>query len=166
MRWFDTIGVQRHIKVLGIFCRLWHRDGKIGYLDDLPLVLNYVLDACQRYPELVEFGRWLEWRVSAELPLATAREKQAPERRKPRVKRAAKPRLTVRKKTPKKLKKKLKKKAGKKTAPRKRTRVKARAAKVVRKARQRLIRKVRKVRRKVTRRKSAKARRPARRRHK
>ncbi len=40
MRWFDLIGVQRHIKVLGIFSRLWHRDGKIGYLADLPLVLE------------------------------------------------------------------------------------------------------------------------------
>ena len=63
MRWFDLIGVQRHIKVLGIFARLWHRDGKIGYLADLPLVFDYVLDACRRYPELVEFGRWLEWRM-------------------------------------------------------------------------------------------------------
>ena len=98
MRWFDVIGVQRHIKVLGIFCRLWHRDGKIGYLDDLPLVLSYVLDACQRYPELVEFGRWLEWRVSAELPLANARAKEAPARRKPRVKRKAKPKARKRKK--------------------------------------------------------------------
>ncbi len=40
MRWFDLIGVQRHVKVLGIFARLWHRDGKIGYLADLPLVLE------------------------------------------------------------------------------------------------------------------------------
>ncbi len=51
LRWFDLIGVQRHIKVLGIFCRLWHRDGKIGYLDDLPLVHRTTCcDACQRYP--------------------------------------------------------------------------------------------------------------------
>src|SRR5215510_4093814 len=52
MRWFDFIGVQRHVKVLGIFARLWHRDGKIGYLADLPLVLNYVVEASRRYPEL------------------------------------------------------------------------------------------------------------------
>jgi N-acetylmuramate 1-kinase len=75
LRWFDFIGVQRHIKVLGIFARLWHRDGKIGYLDDLPLVMSYVLDACGRYPELVEFGRWLEWRVAPELPAANDRQK-------------------------------------------------------------------------------------------
>jgi hypothetical protein len=75
LRWFDFIGVQRHIKVLGIFARLWHRDGKLGYLDDLPLVMSYVLDACARYPELVEFGRWLEWRVAPELPAANDRQK-------------------------------------------------------------------------------------------
>jgi aminoglycoside/choline kinase family phosphotransferase len=76
MRWFDLIGVQRHIKVLGIFARLWHRDGKIGYLDDLPLVMNYVLDTCRRYAELVEFGRWLEWRVAPLLAAANAAQKE------------------------------------------------------------------------------------------
>jgi aminoglycoside/choline kinase family phosphotransferase len=99
MRWFDAIGVQRHVKVLGIFARLWHRDGKIGYLADLPLVLNYVLDACRRYPELVEFGRWLEWRVAPQLPLANARQKLKPARRKPKsklkAKAKAKPRARV-----------------------------------------------------------------------
>jgi aminoglycoside/choline kinase family phosphotransferase len=75
MRWFDLIGVQRHVKVLGIFSRLWHRDGKIGYLADLPLTFEYVRDACRRYPELVEFERWLGWRVAPELPLANARQK-------------------------------------------------------------------------------------------
>src|SRR6185369_12684373 len=49
LRWFDMIGVQRHIKVLGIFARLWYRDGKAGYLNDLPRVLDYVRDACARY---------------------------------------------------------------------------------------------------------------------
>jgi aminoglycoside/choline kinase family phosphotransferase len=76
LRWFDLIGVQRHVKVLGIFARLWHRDGKIGYLDDLPLVMHYVLDACRRYPELVEFGRWLEWRVAPLLADANVRQKR------------------------------------------------------------------------------------------
>lgn len=76
LRWFDLIGVQRHIKVLGIFCRLWHRDGKIGYLDDLPLTFEYVRDACRRYPELVEFERWLEWRIAPLIAPANAREKE------------------------------------------------------------------------------------------
>ncbi len=74
IRWFDLIGVQRHVKVLGIFARLWHRDGKIGYLADLPMTFGYVLDACRRYPELVEFGRWLESRIAPLLAPANARE--------------------------------------------------------------------------------------------
>jgi aminoglycoside/choline kinase family phosphotransferase len=99
LRWFDLIGVQRHVKVLGIFCRLWHRDGKIGYLDDLPLTFEYVRDACRLYPELVEFGRWLEWRIAPLLAPANAREllraqqasakQQARKRRKPAKRRAA-----------------------------------------------------------------------------
>lgn len=50
-RWFDLIGLQRHIKVLGIFARLSHRDGKAAYLDDLPLTLSYVLSVAARYDE-------------------------------------------------------------------------------------------------------------------
>ena len=92
LRWFDLIGVQRHIKVLGIFARLWYRDGKIGYLADLPLTFEYVRDACRRYPELVEFERWLAWRVAPELPLANARQKEKPPRRKPVRKPVRKPR--------------------------------------------------------------------------
>ncbi|MDQ1363329.1 MAG: Phosphotransferase [Pseudomonadota bacterium] len=52
MRWFDLMGAQRHIKVLGIFARLNHRDGKPGYLEDIPRVLAYVFDTCARYEEL------------------------------------------------------------------------------------------------------------------
>jgi N-acetylmuramate 1-kinase len=52
IRWFDLMGVQRHLKVLGIFARLNYRDGKTQYLRDLPLTLKYVLDACQSYDEL------------------------------------------------------------------------------------------------------------------
>ena len=59
LRWFDFIGVQRHIKVLGIFARLCWRDGKLGYLDDLSLTLGYTLDACARHPELSDLGAWL-----------------------------------------------------------------------------------------------------------
>jgi N-acetylmuramate 1-kinase len=73
LRWFDLIGVQRHIKVLGIFCRLWYRDGKRGYLADLPRTLDYVRDACARYAELAPLGRFLEERVVAQLPGANAR---------------------------------------------------------------------------------------------
>ena len=52
IRWFDLMGVQRHLKVLGIFCRLNYRDGKPQYLNDLPLTLKYVLDSCAQYDEL------------------------------------------------------------------------------------------------------------------
>ena len=54
-RWFDLIGLQRHVKVLGIFCRLGYRDGKLGYLDDLPRVYDYVIDVAGAYPELADF---------------------------------------------------------------------------------------------------------------
>jgi aminoglycoside/choline kinase family phosphotransferase len=49
---FEWMGVQRHIKVLGIFARLYHRDGKESYLRDIPLVLEYLRKACNRYREL------------------------------------------------------------------------------------------------------------------
>ena len=60
LRWFDLIGLQRHIKVLGIFCRLHYRDGKHGYLDDLPRVYDYVTTVAARYPELALFVSLLE----------------------------------------------------------------------------------------------------------
>ena len=72
-RWFDLIGVQRHLKVLGIFARLWHRDGKSGYLADLPLTLRYVCEACGWYAQLRPLGELLAGRVAAELPRANAR---------------------------------------------------------------------------------------------
>ena len=49
---FEWMGVQRHIKVLGIFARLFHRDGKDRYLQDLPLVMAYLRKACERYTQL------------------------------------------------------------------------------------------------------------------
>ncbi|MFL6646693.1 MAG: aminoglycoside phosphotransferase family protein [Sulfurifustis sp.] len=52
LRWFDWMGVQRHLKASGIFARLNHRDGKPGYLKDIPRTLGYVLDVTARYPEL------------------------------------------------------------------------------------------------------------------
>ncbi|ENO90369.1 aminoglycoside phosphotransferase family protein [Thauera linaloolentis] len=49
---FEWMGVQRHLKVLGIFARLHHRDGKGGYLADMPLVMDYLRRACKRYRDL------------------------------------------------------------------------------------------------------------------
>src|SRR5688572_19558365 len=123
MRWFDVIGAQRHIKVLGIFARLWHRDGKIGYLADLPLVLNYVLDACRRYPELVEFGRWLEWRVAPELPAANARQSEKPARRKVKTKPNAKSKPKVKTKPKAKTRPKSKARANVNPNPRRKARL-------------------------------------------
>ncbi len=60
IRWFDLMGVQRHLKVLGIFARLNYRDGKAQYLDDLPLTLKYVLDACELYHELAPLKNLFE----------------------------------------------------------------------------------------------------------
>ena len=81
LRWFDLIGVQRHVKVLGIFARLAWRDQKSGYLDDLPLTLRYVQDSCARYPELAEFGAWLARCAAPALTAANARARAAIERR-------------------------------------------------------------------------------------
>ena len=60
LRWFDLTGLQRHLKVLGLFCRLAYRDGKHGYLGDLPLVVRYVLATCRRYSELRALADLLE----------------------------------------------------------------------------------------------------------
>lgn len=49
---YEMMGVQRHIKVLGIFARLYHRDGKDDYLKDMPLVMDYLRLACERYIDL------------------------------------------------------------------------------------------------------------------
>lgn len=54
IKWFDMMGLQRHIKVLGIFARLYHRDGKDGYLKDIPLTLKYVIETAKKYSETKE----------------------------------------------------------------------------------------------------------------
>ncbi len=70
-RGFDLMGLQRHLKVLGIFCRLWYRDGKAGYLNDLPLVWQYTRDVGLRYPETAPLIQLLE-RVLAERDIRLA----------------------------------------------------------------------------------------------
>lgn len=62
-RWFDLTGLQRHLKVLGIFCRLWYRDGKRSYLADLPRVWRYVRRVASEYPELHDFLALLKRRI-------------------------------------------------------------------------------------------------------
>ncbi len=51
IRWFDWMGIQRQLKVVGIFCRLNYRDSKSHYLDDIPQTLDYLFKVCARYPE-------------------------------------------------------------------------------------------------------------------
>ena len=58
-RWFDLMGIQRHLKAIGIFSRLNLRDGKPGYLQDIPRTLGYVSDVSARYPELRGLNRLL-----------------------------------------------------------------------------------------------------------
>ncbi len=57
---FEWMGAQRHIKVLGIFARLNHRDGKDNYLKDMPLVMHYLRKVCERYVELRPMLRLLD----------------------------------------------------------------------------------------------------------
>jgi aminoglycoside/choline kinase family phosphotransferase len=57
---FEFMGLQRHLKVLGIFARLSHRDGKDAYLNDMPLVMEYTRKAAGRYRELVPLLRLLD----------------------------------------------------------------------------------------------------------
>lgn len=73
LRWFDLIGLQRHIKVLGIFARLFWRDAKPDYLNDLPRTLQYVRDTAAMYPELSAFSRFVDQRLAPGLSEANAR---------------------------------------------------------------------------------------------
>ena len=57
---FEFMGLQRHLKVLGIFARLYHRDGKDAYLKDLPLVMAYTRKTAHRYIELKPLIRLLD----------------------------------------------------------------------------------------------------------
>lgn len=57
---FEWMGVQRHLKVLGIFARLYYRDGKAAYLKEMPRVMNYLKTACGRYEELHGLLRFLD----------------------------------------------------------------------------------------------------------
>jgi aminoglycoside/choline kinase family phosphotransferase len=71
LRWFDLMGVQRHLKAAGIFARLKLRDGKPGYIKDIPRTLGYILEIAPEYPkELTGLASLIEQRV---LPALTER---------------------------------------------------------------------------------------------
>jgi aminoglycoside/choline kinase family phosphotransferase len=59
-RWLDLMGVQRHLKIAGIFARLHHRDGKAGYLKNIAAALDHVVEVARAYPELEAIGRMLD----------------------------------------------------------------------------------------------------------
>ena len=59
-RWVDLTGVQRHLKVAGIFARLWYRDHKARYLADIPRTLDYLLEVAARHPETAALAATLE----------------------------------------------------------------------------------------------------------
>ncbi|MFD2112192.1 aminoglycoside phosphotransferase family protein [Thiorhodococcus fuscus] len=63
LRWFDLMGMQRHLKACGIFARLNHRDGKPHYLGDVPRTLGYVIGVAERYPEFGDLAEFLRLRV-------------------------------------------------------------------------------------------------------
>jgi N-acetylmuramate 1-kinase len=73
MRWFDLMGLQRHIKVLGIFARLFYRDDKSQYLKDLPRVLSYARDTALSYPETEAFAEFIVSRIDLAFPVAQQR---------------------------------------------------------------------------------------------
>ena len=63
LRWFDLMGVQRHLKASGIFARLSIRDGKHGYLNDIPRTVGYIEQVLAGYPEFAALHLWLQERV-------------------------------------------------------------------------------------------------------
>ena len=73
MRHFDLMGVQRHLKAAGIFARLLHRDGKEGYLKDIPRTLRYIVECAPRHPEITELGRFIAHHVLPRLQEALRR---------------------------------------------------------------------------------------------
>ncbi|HSN52810.1 MAG TPA: phosphotransferase, partial [Woeseiaceae bacterium] len=67
VRAFELMGVHRHLKAAGIFCRLNHRDGKPGYLADIPRTLSYIVELAPRHGELGFLARLIEERCLPQL---------------------------------------------------------------------------------------------------
>ncbi len=60
---FELMGVQRHLKAAGIFARLYHRDGKENYLNDIPTTLNYLTKTANKYSKLSFLSKWIEQKI-------------------------------------------------------------------------------------------------------
>lgn len=73
IRWFDLMGIQRHLKATGIFARLNYRDDKPGYMNDIPRTMGYIFSVAQDYPEMKPFLKLLdELAIPEKLKQATA----------------------------------------------------------------------------------------------
>ncbi len=73
IRWFDWMGIQRQLKVVGIFSRLNYRDGKDNYLNDIPLTLEYLFNVASRYPEFDDLLKLIKrWGQELDLPASIA----------------------------------------------------------------------------------------------
>lgn len=70
-RWFDLMGVQRHMKAIGIFARLNYRDGKPGYLPDIPRTLNYVMEVSKQYKDYKPFYELIQERILPKFNMQT-----------------------------------------------------------------------------------------------
>src|SRR3984893_15960333 len=73
IHWFDLVGLQRHIKVFGIFARLYYRDGKAQYLKDLPRVLRYTREVAEGCAEMAQFADFIAKRIEPEFRSAQER---------------------------------------------------------------------------------------------
>lgn len=71
LKWFDLMGVQRHLKCAGIFSRLHLRDGKARYLSDIPLVISYLMEASSAYPELHDLHGFLHTHIEPRMTEAS-----------------------------------------------------------------------------------------------
>ncbi|NOX10009.1 MAG: phosphotransferase [Gammaproteobacteria bacterium] len=67
MQWFDWMGIQRHLKVAGIFARLYCRDNKVGYLQDIPRTLEYIVDVASGYETLTPLANLVKQVVLPQL---------------------------------------------------------------------------------------------------
>lgn len=73
--WFDLTGIQRHLKATGIFCRLYLRDGKTGYLDNILPTLDYIIEVAATYPELKTLSSWVSQVIVPQVSKQLAKER-------------------------------------------------------------------------------------------
>ncbi|WP_407644833.1 aminoglycoside phosphotransferase family protein [Flocculibacter collagenilyticus] len=76
-RWFDLMGMQRHLKASGIFARLNYRDHKASYLNDIPRTVTYIIDVAKKYPAFDQFTAFLEQDILPKLNTIKLNEKSA-----------------------------------------------------------------------------------------